>query len=175
MSRAPRLDLSDRVLGVSAGELPLPDCAAIRDTGLLMATQAARELRIFSRDLDAALYDHQDFLAAVRRLSLTRRDYPVRVLAFEAQTAVRRGHRLIELARQLTSKIAIRRVPADFEPRTEAYLLADDRGYVLRQLADVWEGTADFCDPLKVRLLGAEFDRVWEASDTHPELRRLFL
>ena len=175
MNSAPKLDLSDRVLGVSAGPIPLGDRAAIRDTGLFMASQAARELRIFSRDLDAVLYDHQDFLAAVRRLSLTRRELPVRVLAFEAQTAVRRGHRLIELARQLTSKIAIRRVPADYEQNTEAYLLADDRGYVLRPIADVWAGTADFCDPLQGRRLGAEFERIWELSDTHPELRRLFI
>lgn len=175
MSSEPKLDLSDRVLGVSAGELPLPGRAAIRDAGLLIATQAARELRIFGRDLDALLYDQPDFLAAVRRLSLTRRDYPVRVLVLDVRAAVRQGHRLIELARQLTSKVAIRRIPEDCEPRTEAYLLADDRGYVLRPMAEVWEGTADFNDPLKVRLLGAEFERLWGLSDTHPDLRRLFI
>jgi len=175
MSGAPERDLSDRVLGVSTGPIPLTDRVAIRDAGLLMASQAARELRVFSRDLDAVLYDHQDFLAAVRRLSLTRRELPVRVLAFEAQTAVRNGHRLVELARLLTSKIAIRRVPADYDKNTEAYLLADDRGYVLRPIADLWEGTVDFCDALQVRRLGADFERVWEVSDTHPELRRLFL
>jgi hypothetical protein len=169
------IELTHYALGETRGTLSLHDQATIRAVGSHMAAQAARELRIFSRDLDAPLYDHLPFLDALRRVSLRGTHTPVRILLFDAGPAVRTGHRLVELARQLTSRILIRRVPTEFHQHTEAYLLADECGYVLRRLAEVYEGTAEFDAPLPVRRLRERFERIWDLGDTHPELRRLHI
>ena len=136
-----------------------------------MAAQATRRVRILSHDMDAALYDRLDFLGSVRRLALTHPRAPVQILVFDAGSAVRSGHRLIELARQLSSRIAIRRIPAESHQQTEAYLLADESGYVLRHQPDLFEGTADFAAPTSVRRMLEQFEQHWERSDEPPELR----
>ena len=166
--------LADRVLGESSGSIALDGREAVRRAGVQMAAQAERELRLFSHDLDPDLYDNRGFLDAVRRVALHGRGTPVRILLFHAEPPVRKGHRLIEAARQLSSKIQIHRVPVDFQRNTEAYLLADDRGYVLRRLADTYEAKADFNDPKEVRRLSERFDHIWELGDIHQELRRLY-
>jgi hypothetical protein len=166
--------LADRVLGESSGSVALDGREAVHRASVQMAAQAHRELRLFSHDLDPDLYDNRGFLDAVRRVALHGRGTPVRILLFHAEPAIRRGHRLIEAARHLSSKIQIHRVPVDFQRNTEAYLLADDRGYVLRRLADTYEAKADFNDPKEVRRLSERFDHIWELGDIHQELRRLY-
>lgn len=165
------MNLREHVLGETAGPVRLESPGEMRSTSALMAGQAIRELRIFSRDLDAALYDQYEFLESVRRLALANPRAPVHILVVDAAPAVRRGHRLLELARQLSSRIAIRRIPAEFHHHTEAYLLADDQGYVLRSHADLTEGSADFAAPSRVRRLLEQFEHIWDRSAEPPELR----
>jgi hypothetical protein len=172
----PSIDLTGRVLGQSQGSVTLPDRLSLRAASARMARQAVRELAIFSHDLDAPLYDFREFLDAARRLAIHGgARLPVRILLFDPEPAVRKGHRLVELARKHSSHVQIRRIPPEFHQHTEAYLLADARGYVLRRLANVYEGTADFDAPLMVRRLHEQFDHIWQLSDIPPELRRLQL
>ena len=164
------LDLTERVLGRTSGVVHLGDRSAVRTACVLMASQATRELCIFSRDLDAPVYDHTDFLESVRRMALCNPRSLVEILLFDAEPALRQGNRLIELSRQLPSRIQIRRVPEELRHRVAAYLLADGKGYVLRPFAEVLEGTADFAAPMQVRHLRAEFEQVWERSSQPTEV-----
>lgn len=164
-------DISSPALGKTKGRIHLKTLTEIRTACARMASQATRELRIFSRDLDAPLYDHLDFLEPVRRLALLNPRAPVQILLFDPESAIRSENRLIELARQLTSRIQIRCVPAEFQHRTQVYLLADDQGYLLRQVAEVFEATADFAAPRKVRRTRKAFERAWERSEEPLEFR----
>jgi hypothetical protein len=168
-------DLSQCVLGETAGGFALSGQAAIRAAGIHMAAQARRELLLFSHDLDPALYDDRAFLDEMHRVALRGHAVPVRILVLHAEPAIRKGHRLIDMARHLSSKIQIRRIPAEFNRHTESYLLADGHGYVLRPLADVFEGSADFNAPLEVRRLHEQFEHIWALGEIHQELRRLYL
>lgn len=164
-------DLSKQTLGETAGPVHLQDRASIHAACVLMATQTTRELRIFSRDLDAPLYDYRDFLEPVRRLALRSTHSPVQILLHDAEPPARKRHRLIELAHQLTSRIQIRRIPAEYHHQTEVYLLADDKGYVSRSFAEVFDATADFCAPTQVRRMRERFEHIWERSEEPLELR----
>lgn len=165
----------DAVLGESAGLVELCARDSIRDTSLRMAQQTRRLLRLFSQDLDADLYDNEDFLEALRQIALRGQEVPVRILLAEAETAVRGGHRLIELARLLTSKVQIRKIPEEFNREKTAYLLADDQGYLLRRLAADGKAVVDFKNSKAVHLLGESFDNVWALGEIHQALRRLYL
>ena len=163
-------DLTGRVLGETPGIVQLGNRAAVHAACALMAAQAVQQLRILSHDLDAGAYDHTAFLASVRRLALCSPRTPVEILLFDAEPAIHQGNRLIELSRQLPSRIQIRRVPEDFRHQVTAYLLADDQGYVLRPLAEVLEGTADFAAPLQVRHMHDEFEYIWERATQPTEI-----
>ena len=147
----------------------------IRALSQRLADQPRRELLIFSVDLDPDCYDQIPFIEALRRLCLGSPHLSVRILLADPQAAVLKGHRLIALARQLTSRIAIRRLAEDFKDRQDAFLIADGRGYCLRRLAQAPEAVVDLDGPREARLLRAEFEQMWERGDEDPELRRLFL
>ncbi|NEV62671.1 hypothetical protein [Thiorhodococcus minor] len=168
-------DDEDLQLGVSKGPIALDRIAAIRDFSTLMASQARRELLIFGRTLESRLYDQQPFIEAVRRLALARPALSTRILLFDPREAAESGHRLVDLARHLTSRIAIRRVDDDDRDRLDAFLVADERGYVRRRLADTMEAVADFSNPLEARQLRVAFNELWERGTPDAELRRLFI
>jgi hypothetical protein len=169
----------------SAQDDPIPDISPgprlldrghlIRDIGIRMADQARRELLLFGPTLDPALYDQPPFLSALRRLALARADLPVRILIFDPRQAYLNGHRLIELAQRLTSRIVIRRVDEDDQDRPDAFLIADASGYVHRRIAATMEAVADFNNPAEAHRLRAIFEQIWERSAADSELRRLFI
>lgn len=162
-------------LGLSKGPLQLDRIAAIRDVTAHMAAQARREILVFGRTLESALYDHPPFLDAVRRLALSRPVQSVRILVFDARSAAESGHRLVDLARHLTSRIEIRRVAEEDQDRLDAFMVVDERGYVRRRLADTMEAVADFDNPLEARQLRSDANQIWERSTQESELRRLYL
>jgi hypothetical protein len=168
-------DLSMHTLGDTAGKLELRGLASVRDASARMAGQAERSLLLFSRALDPRIYDQQPFLEALRRLAMHSHRSQVRILLVDNQRLVKYNHRLLELARRLTSRIELRRPIAQYAERGDEYLLADHRGYLYREHADEYEGLADFYAPLETRRLQERFQGAWEHSRTDPELRRLYL
>jgi len=142
---------------------------------LRLVQQARREVLIFGTDLEPGLYDQEHFVDSLRRLCLASPQMPIRILLRDPRAVAIKGHRLIALARQLTSRIAIRRLAEDFKDRQDAFLIADGRGYCMRRLADTREAVADINGPPQARLLRAEFEQMWERSDVDSELRRLFI
>lgn len=147
----------------------------IRELSQRLAEQARRELLIFSDDLDPDYYDQAPFIEAVRRLCLGSPGLAVRILLADPRAVALNGHRLVTLARQLTSRIAIRRRSEDFKDRLDAFLIADGRGFCLRRQAGTPQAVADLDGPRNAQLLRAEFEQMWEHGDVDTELRRLVL
>ena len=162
-------------LGVSSTEIELASRTDTLHATDLMLEQTRNTLDIFSRDLDPDLYDRQTFLDALSRLCLRNRKARVRLLVQEPVVAVKRGNRLIELARRLSSSIEIRQPHPDYHYYNEAFLVADECGLVHRGLSDRFEGMANFYNPVETRRKLDFFTEVWERSEQNPEFRRLYL
>jgi len=162
-------------LGISDMEIDLLTRAETRHATELMTSQCLSSLEIFTRDLDPPLYDQEPFLDALSKLCLTNRKARVRFLVQDPNPAVKRGHRLIELARRLSSSIELRQPHPDYRHHNEAFLIADDCGLIHRSLSDRYEGTANFYDPVRAQRRLNFFTEVWERSEAHPEFRRLHI
>lgn len=163
------------VLGETAGEHRIERAAEAAAAALALTRQARQSLRIFTRDLDAALYSTDEYRDAVSTLARSRPETHVRILIQDPTPAIKSGHRLIGLTQQLSSHIAVRRVAEDWAEEPSAFLLADDRGLLWRIQSDRYEGIVDFRAGPRARELMTWFDRVWDNSQPDPEFRKLAL
>jgi len=162
-------------LGISDIEIELLTRAETRHASDLIVGQTQASLDIISRDLDPFLYDRGTFLDLLSRLCRRNRQARIRFLVQDPSTPVKRGHRLVELGRKLSSTIEFRQPHQDYRNFNEACLIADQCGLIHRPLADRFEGTANFYDPVAARRKLDFFTEVWERSESHPEFRRLYL
>lgn len=164
---------SDMQLGADDAMHEVTGSDALQQAVAAMAGQARRQIDILTPDMEATLYDTADFLGALRRLAVDSTKTHVRILIADSERAVKRGHRLIEMARRLSTAIDLHQPGPESQIGREAFLLVDDRGLFWRADADELRASVSFNDPMGVRRLRAQFDGLWEESHPDPELRRL--
>lgn len=163
------------LLGVSAAPFEVTTREALAEVCLAMASQARRTLDIVSRHLDAPLYDNDAFVAAVKQLSLSHRSARVRLFILDPRPLVGQGHRLIELATRLTTFIDIRAPAPQHKSFNEAWLIADNVGYVRRQFSDRYEAEVDFASRRSATALTERFEQMWQRGQLDANFRRLYL
>ena len=175
ISVLPEQDFESLVLGESSEAIAIRTVEENRLAALSMARQARRTLDVFSLVLEPAVYDQPEFAEAVKRIALGSAQARVRLLVRDVGTIVRRGHRLLALARRLSSFIELRVQAAEHHRFNSAVLIADRTGTIVRELADEPSGTAIFSNRRAASELSDTFTEMWEASDTDPNLRRLHI
>ncbi|MGB5339475.1 MAG: hypothetical protein WBO06_10315 [Gammaproteobacteria bacterium] len=172
---ASELDIPSMRLGLDKLEFQLETRADVRTTACTLAGQAQKELLLHTEDLEPDIYDQQPFLDAVSNLARQHRDARFWILIQDGRRAVQEQHRLIELARRLSSHVQFRRPAPNYHNYHKTFLLADTTGYLYRPLASRFEGIADFNCPGEVAPLRNYFMEVWEHSEPDEEMRRLYL
>ncbi|MCP5157515.1 MAG: hypothetical protein H6983_25290 [Ectothiorhodospiraceae bacterium] len=175
MADAPFLDFSGHTIGETAPDVEVETRAEIRAASVAMARQARRRVRIVSRHLDGPVYDDPEFLLALRELATGSRSARVEILVRDSGPAVREGHRLIELARRLSTYFEFRVPSADHDAYNAAFMIVDDTATVWRNFADRFEGLVSFGDRRRAGDLGRTFVEMWESATPDPAMRRLHL
>ncbi|MBF7731496.1 DUF7931 domain-containing protein [Pseudomonas sp. N040] len=150
-----------------------PDGARAQALALLL--QARRSLCLYTPDLESWLYNHAVVQDACRAFLLGKPHNRLRILLRDSSKAVRNGHRLLTLARRLSSNLQIRKLHPDYPAEAIAFVVADDRGLLLRPEPDQYAGYALYNDPGRARLRQAQFDQAWDCSTLDPDLRSFLL
>jgi hypothetical protein len=141
-------------------------------SAVVEVTSGARHhLSIYTPDLEAVLYDQDCFLEPLKRLVLARSHGRVRVLIRDPFRATREGHRFMQMARRLTSCIALRSVPPEHRDDACAYIVADNRAIAYRPNAARWIGFVELNDDGIDRRHVERFEHIWSRSRAQPELR----
>lgn len=169
------LDLSRHVLGETDTPVPLETSDDCRAAATELVRQGHRTLLIFTHDLDRKVYDDVDFIDAVSALARRHHLSWIRILVQDMEPVIHGRHRLVELARRLSSRIEIRHVHPNHRSFNKAYLVVDDTGLLLRDTARGYSGSANFYAPHEAREYAALFHRVWDMSQRDPNLNRLHL
>ena len=148
--------------------------AEVRDFAIELLGRARREIRVFTRDLEPALYGAPVLIDALRGFATSGRGPTVRILVVEPERLRGESHPLLPLAQRLSSVFALR-TPVDPEDRqaAESYLVIDETAYAFRPLATRFEGSGCLDGPARARQLAQEFDRRWERARELTELRAL--
>lgn len=144
-----------------------------RQLAVQLAREARHEILIASYDFDGRIYSNSEFVDALSAFIREHRNSRVDILVWKNSPAVKQGHRLVDMAQRLTSRIRIHepdKIDAEF---IESYMVVDGKAYFRRPLADRYEGVASFHAPIIARDLKEAFYAMWERSTTSSEFRRL--
>ncbi len=165
--------LEHKTLGSNSGLMELITSEENREIALALVSQAAVSVDIVSRHLDPPIYDQTPFIEAVKRLVLDHRMARVRMLVRDTQPILSGGHRLVNLATRLSSFLEIR-IPAEpHQDFNQAFLIVDGTGFIHRELADRYEGIADFANRGQASDLQRKFEEMWSIATPDPNLRQM--
>jgi hypothetical protein len=166
-------DFENSVLGETRDVVEVGTSAEVRTAATFMIRQARRTVDIVSRDLDAPVYDDADFLEAAKQLALRSGRTHVRVLVHDARPMVAHSHRMLALARRLSSSVDIRVQGHQHANYNCAFLIADRLGTIFRPLSDRYDGHVCFHNPREADELTELFEEMWALADDDPNLREL--
>jgi hypothetical protein len=85
------------------------------------------------------------------------------------------GHRIVELARRISSHIFIHRADEEEQSRIDSFMIVDEIRLIRRPHNSRFEGSAEFNNPGEARYYLKTFNETWERSWPEPELRRLHI
>ncbi len=158
----------------SSEPIRITDHPAAIEATTRIAAEARRVLWIRSLDLEGWLFDHPDFLAALRGFATSGRDVQVQVLLHDAAAPQAAHAKLLALAQRLPSVFQFREVDDPVYREERVALVANDAGgYYVRTQGDRVEGVAAFDSRARVRQLQQRFEEIWERSRPVTEYRAL--
>lgn len=162
--------------GPSAPLVEFDDAAAVVAATATLVQAARRELWLFSRDLEPAVYAQPAVLDALRGFATAGRGGSAKILLLDPATVLGNGHPLLALAQRLTSVFEFRTPVDPVDQQYPSAFVANDRdGYLFRLLGSRFEGDWSPARPARARQLAEHFGRVWERSRPCTELRALGL
>ena len=162
-------------LGISNDEVAISSSDEHHLSATMMAQQCSRDISIISRELDPQVYNLPLFADAVKNMLLANRRAKVRIIVFESRVIVRRGHLLLNLATHLPSFIEFRKPGNEYNNFNESLFVADNTGYIHRTSAERFDGSINFYDKRKSKILMDVFEEMWGRSDPDPNLRNMSL
>ena len=157
-------EVKDRRLGESTELIELSTSDEHREVALALANQATHSVDIVSRHLDPAVYDQAPLLEAIKQMALNHRRSRVRILVKDLQPILTGGHRLAALASRLSSFVEIRVPAVQHKDFNEAFMIVDESGFIHVELADRYEGIANFADRGLAGELRRKFDEMWSVA-----------
>lgn len=158
MAQANEVSKSQGVREVLTGTVELR--AAVVD----IVSHAERTLAILTPNLEPEIYEHVDFLDALKRFVLARTFARIRVLITQPERAMKSGNQFVQMGQRLNTYIEFRGLSSDLRPVREAFCIADAGAIVYRADHSSREGVVDTCAPDIARRYLTRFDQFWQAS-----------
>jgi predicted GNAT family N-acyltransferase len=165
-----------RPRGPSLKAVDVEGLEATLDAVRTLVHQARRELFIYSRDLEPALFAHPAIVDAFKGFGVAGRGARARFIVQDPAQAQRQPHPLLALAQRLPSVFQFR-APQDPEELQypSVYVANDADGYLFRLLGSRFDGDWSPALPGRNRQLRDSFERSWERARPATELRSLAL
>ena len=161
------------ILGVTEGEIPVDDRAMNVAAVHKLASSAVHDINIISRNLNHQIFDRSDIVEAFSKFIRKNRNASVRIILFDNTNVIKDGHRLINLADRVPSKITIRKLPKEYNYYNESLMTADSKGFIHNPQSDRYEGNVSFNNHIVCTELNKIFTDHWHQSEVSPDLRRV--
>ena len=168
-------DFSKLVLGDYDQDIELSDSADNAAATVALFSQARRSVDIYTHELDPKIYNQSNCVDTLKAFVLKNTSSRVRVLIRQPNRTIKSGHRLISLARHLSSYFAIRVIHEDYAGQPDAFVVVDQRGILRLLEGDRYDGVCNFNNPRLAAELNHRFDEVWNHSTEIADFRHVYL
>lgn len=145
------------------------------ELALHLANSANRYLRIYSPLLDHQVFDIPAFADAISSLSRRSRHSDIKILINDSTAIIKRGHRLLELSRRLSSYIKIQKISSHPEVTSDTFMVRDLDGVIYSPAEPERLGFYEPASRASSQKFIDKFDLLWGKSQPDPELRQLRL
>ena len=164
-------------LGETAEEIHINTVEENKKVAISLAKQARYSIDIFTQDMDAEIYDNEEFNQSVFNLAKRHPNTKIRILTQDTDIAVGKGHGLIKLAQHLTSSIFINTPSLEYKNEKSAFLLIDKIGLLHRTTAShkSYKASFNFMSPQRAGKLTEMFNDMWDHSTPDIQTRRLYM
>ncbi len=161
------------MLGVTQGEVAIEE----RDMNIAaihkLASSAVHSINILSRSLNHQVFDRADILEAMHKFIQKSRHSGIQILLYDGTNIIKNGHRLLNLADRVPSKITFRKLPKECTVYNESFMTADGKGFLHNPQSDRYEGSVNFNDITRCSELDKIFTDYWHQSEPIADLRRV--
>ena len=161
---------SRRLLGQHGGDFSVKNFAA---SALELIEQCSKQLRILSYDLDPKTFDTVEMANCLSALARKSRYTEICILVVDSQNISRRGHRLLDLHRRLSSKILLRRTNAQPHDIKENLIIADHCGIICQSIREPEKTWGNFNNQPIAKNQISLFDDLWHRASEDKNLRQL--
>jgi predicted GNAT family N-acyltransferase len=174
----PPLDANARtaaeVRGPSIKAIDVDDVEAVIAATVELVTQARRELWIYSRGLEHAVYAQSSVVAAFKQFAIGGRGGVAQVIVQDPAQVRAQPHPLLALGQRMSSVFQFRTPVDPVDMQYPSAFVANDRdGYLFRLLDGRMEGDWSPALPARNKQLVEGFDRVWQRCRPCTEFRAL--
>lgn len=165
------------LLGRTDEDITIETAADNREQTISLAEQAHCSINLFTRDMDAAIYDNTALERCLFNFARRNHNTVIRILVQDSGAAVKQGHCLIRLAQQLTSSVLIHNPAREHSDRIDSFMIVDDVGLIYRPRS----GNRDYRARVNYRSLQRAsdlqdlFNSMWESSTADSQVRRLYI
>jgi hypothetical protein len=153
----------------------LENCDDFQQHSLKLVQDARRYVAILSTDLDAPIYDREEFISGLSQLVRHSRFAQVHILVKNTKPLIERGHKLARLAQRLSSKILLRKLTLEPENSDMGFMLRDSDGLLYKNDDQVYRGFANYAAAAEVKRLRETFDYLWQYAEPEPDLQLLHI
>ncbi len=165
----------DYILGETKHLITVDTKADLKLLIFTMSQQAKKHIIIFSHHLDSQLFDNEALYEVIKHLAIKSPRTYIKILLQNSKPMITHGHRLLTLARRISSHIEIKVVAKEDLDIMETFLIFDEHAYIIHQHPDRYEAEANFYDPLKTKHLNEQFKEMWDHASIDRSLRQLSL
>lgn len=164
-------------LGETKAEIYIDTREENKNIAISLAQQAHQCVDIFTQDMDAEIYNNNEFEQALFNLAKKHPNTRIRILVQNSNKSVQNGHCLIRLAQNITSSVFIHTPSRDFIDKKCAFLVADKLGFLYRVSAtnNDYKANANFMSPRRAGELVDFFNEAWEHSTPDIQIRRVYM
>lgn len=163
----------DFIIGNNNEDIALATSDENRVATATLAKQARKSIHIFSHQLNPTIYGDTELLEAITQLAIRSRNSKIHILVMDTLPLIKRGHRIIETGRRISSSIQIRKVHSDFQKMHNAFFVVDEQALITRKIATRFEAILNFNHSRESRNLVKQFNEIWRRSNPEPMLKHL--